>query len=480
MTHKTHNTANRALDRAAQAAPLTRPIALAAAGMLLAGAGLAGCSRSDDAKAAVEQASRSFVTVAAGDSTAAQSEALKSYKQTEQSVKDFAGSDDGYAEAAAVTLALSRMGQAALASQDASAAETVALHKARVIRGMLSEWYTMSALAKAAGTFDPTDDIAELTSIIEMRQDDIEQYQRQLQQVSAQISDKEAQIADLREKSEAERNEAGKLELQMPRVSATQAAEIAKRVREHSMRADQYELEAIRIEGVVGQLRPGAREIGLNVEKASSQVDLLKKAIQELHDRHDANLADAKLAQDNAQSANDRIRGAVSEYSEYRESEVRSANEKAISLARSAISALRDANDSAKQTAALTKATIQQTLANCYARQAAGYAEEAITYQALGQAGVSGNWDQQRQAALESQSEAKQNADQAFQDAASALRSARVRGDQGEKIEATAVRLERLGGVTPEPEIDQDDPDADMPDTGDEPEADPDQPDDEG
>ncbi len=426
------------------------PLALTGAGVLLALAGLGACSRSDEAQAAVEQAGLTFSSVAAGDPTAVQSEALKQYKATEQLVEEYAGDDSGYAEAAAVSLGLARLGQASLASQDAAEAETLALHKARVIRGMISEWLTMTALSQAASTFDPGQDIEQLGGIIAMREQDIEQYQRQSEQISAEIADKEARIAALRDKASVERNKSGELELRMARVSAVEAADIAQQVREHTLRADQFDLEATRIDGVVGQLRPGAREIGLNVEKATSQIELLNKAIEELHQRAEASGADAELAHQNAAAAAKRIGDAVEEFAAFRQEEVKSAHERAVSMINSALAALREANNRVKEVSSLTRASVQQTLAECYARQAGGYGEEALLYNALRDAGLQGDWDQMIASALSASDEARQAANGAFQDAASALRSA-ARGEGGEKLEATAQRLEQLGGVVPEP-----------------------------
>lgn len=434
---------------------LTRTIQIASASALIALAGISGCSRSDEAQSAVKEAGRSFSSVAAGDSTASRSFAQTTYKETEQLVSPFAGSDDGYAEAAAVSLSLAKLGQASLASTSASKAEIEALHKARIIRGMLNEWLTMTAIAQAAGLFDPSAELAEINSLISLRQDDIKQYRAQREQIESRINELDTQIADLRAKSFAERNKSGALELEMPRVSATKAAQIVERVREHTLRADGYELEAIRIEGVVGQLRPGAREVGLNVNKAVSQIALLEEARTELGDRETSSRNDAQLASDAATAANQRLQAAVTEYTQFRDSQVNDANEKAITLARTSISALRDANRAIKQIASLTKASAQQTLAECYSRQATGHAEAAILYHALEEAGISGNWASMAQISLNAQTESNASADEAFQNAASALRSARIRGDEGEKIEATAVRLDMLGGVEPEPEYEE-------------------------
>jgi len=431
-----------------------RPLALISASALIAFAGIAGCSKSDDAKAAVNTAARSLGTIAAGDPTATPTNTKKVYSEIESSVADHAGSENGYSEAAAITLSLSKLGQASLASIDAAKTETQALHKGRIVRGMLNEWLTMSAIAQAAGQFDASDERRDIEQLIELRKDDVTKYTAQREAMNAQIEELDAQIADLQAKAEVERNEAGGLELEMPRVSATKAAELVVRVREHSLRADGYELEAVRIQGVVGQLRPGAREIGLNVDKAKSQITLLESARAELAERESASRNDAREAQQAASAAVERIADAVADYAQFRESEVSSANAKAISLARGAISALRDAKGPTKQVSALTESSAQQTLAESHARQAAGFGEAAILYNALIESNVPGDWSALAQQATDSQAESTTEANTAFEKAASTLRRARIGGDEGDKAEATATRLELLAGIEPEPEYD--------------------------
>jgi len=422
---------------------------------LIAMAGVSGCSKSDDAQAAVKEAGRSFSVIAAGDSTATPSYSATAYRETEALVSEFAGSEDGYAEAAAITLGLSRLGQASLASIDASKTETQSLQQARVIRGMLNEWLTMDAISKAAGLFDPSAELAEIEMLLALRQDDIASYTAERDTIDAKIADLDTQINDLRTKSSNERNQAGALDLQIAQVNAMRAAEIVVRVREHTLRADGYKLEAIRIEGVAAQLRPSATETELNVNKASSQVALLKDARDELNERDVSSQNDARQARDAASASAKMIEEAVANYTEFRENEVVSANDKATSLIRSSLSAFRDANSVTKQIASLSKASAQQTLAECYARQANGYAEAAILYNAIDEAGLAGNWASMAQAAAQSQVETDELTNEAYQGAASALRRAGIRGDEGEKIEATAVRLDQLGGVEPEPEYEE-------------------------
>lgn len=433
-----------------------RTLQLGSIAALLAFSGMAGCSRSDDAKAAVKQAGRSFNSIALGDPNVAQSFSEKTYKETEQLVSKFAGSEDGYAEGAAVSVALAKLGQASLASQQASKMETQALHKARIIRGLLNEWFTMNAIAQGASQFDGSNELAEISKLVTLREDDVKQYQAQRAQIDAEIAQYDDQIADLNAQSNAERNKSGELELQMPRVSAAEAAEIVVRVREHTLRADNFELEANRLEGIVGQLRPGAREIDLNVSKAQAQIELLNTAREELKERERSSLADAQQAAQAADAAASAIAQAVKDYAAFRSSEVRDANDTAISLARAAAGALRDAKGPIKQVASLTKASIQQTLAECNDRQAAGYREAAILYNALAESGLAGDWLAKARAATDAQQESDQATKDAYQAAAAALRGARIRGEDGEKLEATATRLDLLGGVEPEPEYDED------------------------
>lgn len=428
---------------------------------LLAGAAcslpfLSGCGGESDAQAAVKEAGRSFTAISLGDSNASPADSSRIYDNAEQALNAHAGAEGGFAEAAAVGVAMAKRGQAALASHDAAKAESLALRKGRVIRGMIHEYLTMSAIAQAAGTFDPSADIAEIESIITLRRDDIANYQRQMDSIDNEIANYESKMEELRSKAAEQRNQAGGLELQIPRVSAQEGAKLAEEAREFTLRADQYDLEATRIEGIVAQLRPGAREVSLNVEKARAQINLLGEAIDELRDRAQKSQSDAAEAQTNANDALQRIQEAVSEFQSIRDDEVESANSKAISLIRAAINASRDARDAVKSVAIINKADAQQSLAEMLMRQAYGEREEAMLYQALSESGIPGSWDNQVDQANERADELLAEAHQSYLDAASSLRSVRATGDTGEKLNAAAQRLEYLGGLEPESNLDED------------------------
>lgn len=416
---------------------------------------ISGCGGESEAEASVKKAGRSFNVVAVGDANATPTKSEEYYRNAEQALAAHAGDSDEFAEAAAVGVAMAKRGQASLASRDAVQAESEALNRARIIRGMINEWLTLSAIAEAAGQFDPSDDVAELNSIIEIRQDDIANYKREMESINTEIANHESKIADLRAKSSDQRNQAGGIELQIPRVSAQEGAKLAEQVREFTLRADQYDLEATRIEGIVAQLRPGAQEVQLNVEKADAQIKLLGDAIEELRDRAAKSQSDAAEARTGANNALSRINDAVSEYQDFRDSNVESAHSKAISLIRAAISASRDARDAVKNVAAINKADAQQMLAEFQMRQANGEREEAMLYQALEEAGVPGSWTTPMNDANATADDLHTQAQQSYTDAASALRSVRAQGDASERLAATAERLDRLGGVEPEPEYNE-------------------------
>lgn len=413
---------------------------------------LSACGGESESQAAVKEAGRSFTTIALGDANATPTKSAQLYSEAEKSLSAHAGDENGFAEAAAVGLAMAKRGQASLAAQDASKAETSALRQARVIRGMINEYLTMSAIAQAAGQFDPSAEITEIESIIVLRRDDIGKYQRQMESINAEIAGHESKIEDLRNKAAEQRNQAGGLELQIPRVSATEGAKIAEQVREFTLRADQYGLEATRLEGIVAQLRPGANEVSLNVEKARAQIKLLGEAIDELRERAAQSQSDAAEARTNANNALTRINNAVKAYQSLRDDEVDSANENAISLIRAAIRASGDARDAVKTVATINKADALQTLAEMLMRQSNGEREEGMLYQSLHEAKVPGSWEGAMNDANAKSDELLAEAQQSYLDAANAMRSVRATGDAGDKLNATAQRLEMLGGLEPEPE----------------------------
>ncbi len=417
-----------------------------------------GCSRSEDSKNAVRDAGRQFETIAAGNANASPSNSAKVLRATESTVSEFSGSEDGYAQAASLAVAQSKIGMAALASQEAVQVEKKAILQARVIRGYLNEWRTMSTIAEAASVFDPADGLSELAGLITMRQEDIANYRTLQQGIEDQINELNTKIADLEDKASTERNAGAEIELRIPTLSATKGAQLAERVREHTLRGDQYGLEAFRIQGRVDQLIPTREEYALNVKKAESQIELLDASREELQARERTSNRDASEARGTAQVARDAVLKLVEELEAFRASEVSGANEKAISQARGAISATRDSKSETAAVGAMTKSTAMQILGECVARQASGHREAAIMYIDIAESGIPGDWVSRAEREQETYETLKAEAAQSFRDAASALRNARIRGEAGDKLEAAAVRLDKLGGFVPEPveEYDED------------------------
>lgn len=425
-------------------------VAIAASAVLVGG-----CSKNDEAKEAVNQAELEFRKVSVGDSTLSESVTDTAYRTAGDATSEFAGNGALYGEAAAVSVALSELGLASLASAEASETETAAIHQSRIIRAHLSEWIAMNAVAKASTNFDITDEKEQLKGLIKLRTADAKDFSELFETLNTEIQNLQTQIQSLDTKSVAERNESARFELQMTSVSATQAAKLAERVREHSLRADGYELESVRIQGAVGQLLPGAHEIELQVKKAMDQISLLNLSIEELDQRVRDSKTDSAQARANAEVAQSKLTELVHSLEGFRQDTSIPANEKAISLIRKSLSSSRDATKTAKASGAIAKASANEALARAYSRQSRGEAEMVSLYQSILSAGIPGGWQSKLDSHTTTRDELIESSKQAFQSAASALRSARARGDTGESMEAAAVRLDRLGGVEPEPEYNE-------------------------
>jgi hypothetical protein len=427
----------------------TRPTLLA---ILLATGALAGCDGDTESQAALRNTGHQFASAASGDPRAFGDTTTATYEDIVRTMTPLAGDENGYAEAAAVTVARAKLGLATQAAQESAAAETLALRKVRVIRGLLSEYLTLDAVARAAAAFDPRADLTELDSLIANRRSDAAVYQRQKSDIDAQIADLEAKIADLEAKAAAERSQAGTLGLEMAGVNAQRAAELAAEAREYTLRADQFELEAVRIQGRVGQLRPSAAEIGLNVQKAEAQIELLENSKRELEERARMAESDAAEARAAAAQARARLTETAAELVSFRESEVDRKAEAVLTLLGQVESALRDARTVLKDSAAIARASAEEVRGSVWARRAAGQNEAAAIYEALADASIPGPHAENARAAREAAGESADASAQAFQAAASALRSVRSRGDASDKLQAAAERIDRLGGIEPEPE----------------------------
>lgn len=429
--------------------PSLRPTVFA---VLIAAGALLGCERDNASQTAVRQAGQQFASAASGDPRVFTDTTATTYQDIIDAVSPHAGGEDGYAEAASVTLAQARLGQATQAAQEASRAETESLRRTRVIRGSLSEYLTMDAIAQAAAAFNPTADLSELESLIAMRREDASVYERQKADMDAQIERLEAQIAQLREQAAGERDTAGELGLRMASVNAQGAAELAVEAREHTLRADQADLEAMRIEGRVGQLRPSAAEIGLNVQKAEAQISLLQSSQEELNARTRAAQTDAAEARAAAASARDRLSALSDELASFRGSEVADLTDRVTGLLSQAQSDLRDVRGVNQSSAAVTRASVLEAAGSVWARRAAGHTYAASLFEELAAAGTPGPHAERARAEREAAAEAVAKSVESYRGAADALRSVRSRGEAGDRLNAAAQRLDRLAGIEPEPE----------------------------
>ena len=425
----------------------TRPLLIA---LLLASGSLAGCERDSESQTAVRNAGHKFGSI----SPELSGHSASIYEEIIRSVSPHAGGGDGYAEAAAVTLAQARLGQATQAAQQAAQAEAESIRRIRVIRGSLSEYITAAAVAEAASRFNAQNDLTELDGLLASRRQDQATYERQKAEIDAQIADLDARVTELKSKAQTERARAGELGLQMSGVNAQRAAELAAEIREHTLRADQFDLEAQRIEGRVGQLRPSAAEIGLNVEKAKSQIEQLLNAQRELQARGRAAQTDAAESRAAAAQARDRLAEMARDLAAFRESEVATSSDRVVSLLSQSQAALRDARDVVQASAAVTRASIGEITGSVWARRAAGQAEAAAIFDALAAAGIPGPMAENALAERNASAESTTNATNAYRSAAEALRSVRARGDASDKLSAAAQRLDRLAGIEPEPEPD--------------------------
>jgi chromosome segregation ATPase len=413
---------------------------------------LTGCSGESDAQKAVEDAELSLRKVSIGDPTLSPSISESAYREAEQAVTDYAGAGKPFGEAASVSLAIAKLGQSALAGQDASDAETESLHKSRIVRARLSEWITMNAIAKASMNFDVSADSDQLRELIALRRQDVTQFEDMLSTIQTEIDGYEAQIADLESKASEERNESARYELRMPNVSAQEAAQLAERVREHTLRADAYELESIRVQGKLERVLPESREIANQVEKAKGQIKLLNESLDEIAQRVKNAEQDARDARQRADSAQQALVSLIDELESFRADTAAPAHARVERSIRDALNALRDVKENATTAGYLATSTAQQHLARALERQARGEADMALLFESILAANVPGPWADRMNDHSAARDDFQQRAQQAFLDAANAMRRARARGENGDRLEAAAIRLEALGGQTPEPE----------------------------
>ncbi len=415
----------------------------ASAAMLFAIAGaVVGCG-DDPATKAVRAADVEFTKVSGGPA------APKEYAETvytgiEALLKPHEGNGpQGTSEAVAVMLASAQQGLAASATEVAADADAEVRSYARIVMAHGSEWSRLNALAEAAATYDAAPELAEIDEALRGTRAELTELEEKQRDAEARLADLNAQIDDLRSRSSDARTRAGELQLEMSQASSARGVELAPQIRDLMLAADRLELDARRVETTRDQYQPHANEINLNIERVNKQRELLTRSRTEANTRaRDAESDETRLRAAASQAANT-LTEKVSELERFRQNDAEDAFSRAISLARSAGTSARGANDKARESGNVTGAIAAQAQGLLELRRAQMHLDVANVFDALAVLGVGQQYANLRDQVREDAEAAHQNAVRALESAVSSMRRIRASGDVGERLDRTANMLER-------------------------------------
>ncbi|MEZ6318548.1 MAG: hypothetical protein R3B49_07325 [Phycisphaerales bacterium] len=445
---------------------------LAAAGAL---ASIGGCGR-DASTEAVYDSEIKFTEVAGGTAPEA-NYANKIYGQIETILTPHAGKGAG-GDAASILLGAAQHGQAATAAHDAAELEAEVRHRLEVIRGQASEWSRLNAQAEAAASYDPTPELADIDEQLLAHRRELSELEGKQRDAQARLADLQAQIDDLQSRAATARSKAGEIQLEMTRVNAQRAAELAPSASDLMSQADKLELESQRVQTMLEQFAPEAYEIDLGIARLEKQRELLTKTRTEVTARARAAQEDEQKSRAAAEQAADRLRQLVSDLQEFRAGEYADTFDKAAGLIQKAArnsKAAQTARRDAKDAGAMTAGMAQQALGELELRRAQSALMVANSMDTLAALGVGGHYTELAEETRQQAEQHHEAAVSAFQDAATSYRAVRIPGS-GEQLQQAADMLDRyaqapLGEVPdlnapPEPEDDGFGDDAGDGDTG--------------
>ncbi|MEZ6241783.1 MAG: hypothetical protein R3B57_01945 [Phycisphaerales bacterium] len=423
----------------------------AAALTLLAGALTAsGCGGESESEAAVRDAA--IVMTSGGPDGGKQSmgEYRESrYQRAATDLSEYVG-DDGYESAAAVLAGQAHQGLAAEAFEDLVKSLSEAQHRLTVVRGTARAWGTHRALAEAASTFDPQPRVKALDDLATTLSADLEQAKKVAKLVNDQIAEFESRIAEADANASKERDLAGQMQLDSNQKSATEAAQMAESIREHTRRADRYEFEAQRVKIRADQLRPDAVEKAARIEQIEEQLALVEEARRGVVDQTQASKRYEADALKSAGESRTRIIEQLDALESFIGGDLEDARAKTERELRQATSTASKAGQITQDSSSLVRASVSQRLGEMFESIANLHASVAGELEYMIERGLDEDGAMARLAAghREKEAEAREGAKSAYADAATALRRVRVRGETKDKLNELADTLE---GVKAEP-----------------------------
>ncbi|MBC6952678.1 MAG: hypothetical protein DYG93_05805 [Leptolyngbya sp. PLA2] len=418
---------------------------------------LASCGeRESQAGAAVRDASYKLAALNAGvGNDPVDEHAVRVYTSVRENLKRAAtsGSADETG-AAAILVSHAERGLAAVPAAEHMRLEREAAHQKELILAEHRAWIGHSALAVAAATYDPANDLAEIERQVRERQAEVEKERARQAELTAKVEQLRSRARALQAEARQHRDEVGRLELRVPTVSDTEGLELVKQAREHRRKADGLELQAQELVVEADLMMPEVNESGVIVEKLLRQIESLGEVRVGVQARGRTAQEQATAARADAQAAAQRLAallegsGGEPGLHAFRQARLVQAYDEASRGFDASASEARKGMTADRAGAQLAVGQARQAAGDLHWNRARGLASFAELLEALvGSTPAVPNADRYRAWAAEARQaerEALERAAQAYSDAREAYGATGARGEARERLERVTRQLELL------------------------------------
>jgi len=436
---------------------VVRASGIAVSGLLVASL-LAGCGDRSEASKAAHDASLSIGAISAGSGAGSTPEYTIEQFEEARTILNRTGLDGTDAEKAAAVI-LGAWTELGLASGDGfsiSELEEALTFKMADIRTDLRAWEQYNALAAAAESFDPAQELnalAQAQSEIEGR---IESAKAAKADVDQRVSSLESQMKTLADQARSERQEAAKLELHAAQLTAVEAAVIAPEIQTHALAAEKKLFEIARLKAKADQLGTEATEASLNLDMLNRQKALNEEARTDILASHEQARKNAASLRSQASEVESSINSGVDALLAFRDGQGSDKNLNAlydtqIGRLRSAASSARQGVSEMRTEARIASGAANAALGDALSHQSRSYDRLATLLSRLaGATPPLDSADSLEQRATDAARIATASHDdsiKAFEAAADDYSGAGVRGSAKELVDALIEKLRARAGA---------------------------------
>ena len=264
---------------------------------------LAGCGEDADERTLTD-ASIKLASLSAGAGAPIPDQAAqKGFQDVIGLLQGLTGGDGAVAADASVLVSSAQRGLGLRAAGKAVVLQRQMLSMFPSIRAQLEAWSSHNSAAQAAAAYDPTPEFARIDRDVRARQDEADKARAERARIDKQISELIAGVTSRTAQSGTLREQAGALQLQIAKVSATEGLRLTEQIRELSRQADGLEREARELKAQADNHQVELHGAEVSIGKLESQIKLLAESRASVQTRQSAAQARAAQARGDAQQA---------------------------------------------------------------------------------------------------------------------------------------------------------------------------------